>query len=151
MTIKSKFKSFFALEDEYEYKEQEEYEEEMVEEPRRTRSGSQSKQNVVSLQSVQKSSSSKVVLFEPRSYSEAQDIADHLKGRRAIIVNLQRIDHDQAKRIVDFLSGTVYALGGDIQRVGQNIFLCTPDNVDVSGSISEIMHQEQDDFSEKRW
>lgn len=152
MTIKSKFKSFFALEDEYEYKEQEEYEEEMVEETRKTRSAThQPKQNVVSLQSVQKSSSSKVVLFEPRSYSEAQDIADHLKGRRAIIVNLQRIDHDQAKRIVDFLSGTVYALGGDIQRVGQNIFLCTPDNVDVSGSISEIMNQEQDDFSDKRW
>ncbi|RJR14308.1 cell division protein SepF [Candidatus Parcubacteria bacterium] len=152
MTIKSKFKSFFALEDEYEYKEQEEYEEEMVEETRKTRSAThQPKQNVVSLQSVQKSSSSKVVLFEPTSYSEAQDIADHLKGRRAIIVNLQRIDHDQAKRIVDFLSGTVYALGGDIQRVGQNIFLCTPDNVDVSGSISEIMHQEQDDFSDKRW
>ncbi|MGD6833233.1 cell division protein SepF [Sutcliffiella halmapala] len=152
MTIKSKFKSFFALEDEYEYKEQEEYEEEMVEETRKTRSAThQPKQNVVSLQSVQKSSSSKVVLFEPRSYSEAQDIADHLKGRRAIIVNLQRIDHDQAKRIVDFLSGTVYALGGDIQRIGQNIFLCTPDNVDVSGSISEIMHQEQEDFSDKRW
>jgi cell division inhibitor SepF len=152
MTIKSKFKSFFALEDEYEYKEQEEYEEDMMEETRKTRSAThQPKQNVVSLQSVQKSSSSKVVLFEPRSYSEAQDIADHLKGRRAIIVNLQRIDHDQAKRIVDFLSGTVYALGGDIQRVGQNIFLCTPDNVDVSGSISEIMHQEQDDFSDKRW
>ncbi|MGM0835642.1 MAG: cell division protein SepF [Bacillota bacterium] len=152
MTIKSKFKSFFALEDEYEYKEQEEYEEDMVEDTRKTRSAThQPKQNVVSLQSVQKSSSSKVVLFEPRSYSEAQDIADHLKGRRAIIVNLQRIDHDQAKRIVDFLSGTVYALGGDIQRVGQNIFLCTPDNVDVSGSISEIMNQEQDDFSDKRW
>ncbi|WP_078380969.1 cell division protein SepF [Sutcliffiella halmapala] len=152
MTIKSKFKSFFALEDEYEYKEQEEYEEEeTIEEPRRTRSASSSKQNVVSLQSVQKSSSSKVVLFEPRSYSEAQDIADHLKSRRAIIVNLQRIDHDQAKRIVDFLSGTVYAIGGDIQRVGQNIFLCTPDNVDVSGSISEIMQQEQEDYSDKRW
>lgn len=153
MTIKSKFKSFFALDDEYEYKEQEAYEEEeIIEEPKRTRSSShQSKQNVVSLQSVQKSSSSKVVLFEPRSYSEAQDIADHLKSRRAIIVNLQRIEHDQAKRIIDFLSGTVYAIGGDIQRVGQNIFLCTPDNVDVSGSISEIMQQEQDEYSDKRW
>ncbi|WP_223700304.1 cell division protein SepF [Sutcliffiella deserti] len=153
MTIKSKFKSFFALEDEYEYKEQDEYvEEEMIEEPRRTRSSSsQQKQNVVSLQSVQKSTTSKVVLVEPKSYSEAQDIADHLKGRRAIIVNLQRIDHGQAKRIIDFLSGTVYAVGGDIQRVGQNIFLCTPDNVDVSGSISEIMQQEQEDFSDKRW
>lgn len=58
------------------------------------------KQNVVSLQSVQKSS--KVVLIEPRVYAEAQDIADHLKNRRAVVVNLQRIEHDQAKRIVDF-------------------------------------------------
>ncbi|UAL49094.1 cell division protein SepF [Sutcliffiella horikoshii] len=155
MTIKSKFKSFFALDDEeYEYKESEVYEEEeeMVEEPRRTRSGTTqpaSRQNVVSLQSVQKTS--KVVLYEPRSYSEAQDVADHLKNRRAIIVNLQRIDMDQAKRIVDFLSGTVYAIGGDIQRIGQNIFLCTPDNVDVSGSISEIMQQEQEEYTDKRW
>ncbi|WP_152446481.1 cell division protein SepF [Bacillus sp. THAF10] len=155
MTIKSKFKSFFALDDEeYEYNETEEYEgETQVDEPRRTRSGttqpSSSKQNVVSLQSVQKTS--KVVLYEPRSYSEAQDVADHLKNRRAIIVNLQRIDIDQAKRIVDFLSGTVYAIGGDIQRIGQNIFLCTPDNVDVSGSISEMIQQEQEDFANKRW
>ncbi|ART76271.1 cell division protein SepF [Sutcliffiella horikoshii] len=155
MTIKSKFKSFFALDDEeYEYKESEVYEEEeVVEEPRRTRSGTTqqpaSRQNVVSLQSVQKTS--KVVLYEPRSYSEAQDVADHLKNRRAIIVNLQRIDMDQAKRIVDFLSGTVYAIGGDIQRIGQNIFLCTPDNVDVSGSISEIMQQEQEEYTDKRW
>ncbi|KMJ58557.1 cell division protein SepF [Bacillus sp. LL01] len=153
MTIKSKFKSFFALDDdEYEYKETDAYEEEeTVEETRRTRSGTTqpAKQNVVSLQSVQKTS--KVVLYEPRSYSEAQDVADHLKNRRAIIVNLQRIDMDQAKRIVDFLSGTVYAIGGDIQRIGQNIFLCTPDNVDVSGSISEIMQQEQEEYTDKRW
>lgn len=62
----------------------------------------QGKQNVVSLQSVQKSS--KVVLSEPRVYAEAQEIADHLKNRRAVVVNLQRIQHDQAKRIVDFLA-----------------------------------------------
>ena len=50
-----------------------------------------------------------MVLSEPRVYAEAQEIADHLKNRRAVVVNLQRIQHDQAKRIVDFLSGTVYA------------------------------------------
>ena len=54
-------------------------------------------------------------------------------------MNLQRIQRDQAVRIVDFLSGTVYALGGDIQKIGTDIFLCTPDNVDVSGSISDMM------------
>ncbi len=60
--------------------------------------------------------SSKVVLLEPRTYSEAQGIADHLKGRRAVVINLQRMSTDQAVRIVDFLSGTVYAIGGDIQK-----------------------------------
>ncbi|MFT4413484.1 cell division protein SepF [Fredinandcohnia humi] len=144
MSIKSKFKSFFALEDEYEYDEEEYFEEEV--EPTRPIKPS-TKQNVVSLQSVQKSS--KVVLFEPRVYAEAQEIADHLKNRRAVVVNLQRIQHDQAKRIVDFLSGTVYAIGGDIQRIGANIFLCTPDNVDVSGNISEIVSN--DEYSDKGW
>ncbi|RHW36483.1 cell division protein SepF [Neobacillus notoginsengisoli] len=147
MSIKSKFKTFFFLDDQYD--EEEEY----VEEPEPIRpqknQAVKTTQNVVSLQSVQKSSNSKVVLIEPRMYSEAQEIADHLKNRRAVVVNLQRIDHDQAKRIVDFLSGTVYAIGGDIQKIGISIFLCTPDNVEVSGNISELM-QEQD-FSDKRW
>lgn len=131
MGLKSKVKSFFFLDDEYEYKE------EVIQEEADINPSKQSqKQNVVSLKSVQKSS--KVILMEPRVYAEAQDIADHLKNRRAVVVNLQRIDHDQAKRIVDFLSGTVYAIAGDIQRIGQNIFLCTPDNVEVAGNISEI-------------
>jgi cell division inhibitor SepF len=147
MSLRSKFKSFFALDDEYEYEEQEEIiENDDYELPVKT-GKSVNKQNVVSLQSVQKSS--KVILFEPRVYADAQEIADHLKNRRAVVVNLQRIQHDQAKRIVDFLSGTVYAIGGDIQRVGTNIFLCTPDNIDVSGTISE--YDTEDDPTTKRW
>ncbi|KAA0564104.1 cell division protein SepF [Rossellomorea aquimaris] len=148
MGIKSKFKTFFLLdEDEYDY-EEEKFEEEYEEKkPMKSQSLSNSKQNVVSLQSVQKSS--KMILVEPRVYAEAQEIADHLKNRRSVLVNLQRIQHDQAKRIVDFLSGTVYAIGGDIQRVGDNIFLCTPDNVEVSGNISEFLKEE--DLSDSRW
>ncbi len=81
--------------------------------------------------------SSKMCLFEPRVFSDTQDIADELKNRRATLVNLQRIDKVSAKRIIDFLSGTVYAIGGDIQRVGSDIFLCTPDNVEVAGTITD--------------
>lgn len=94
--------------------------------------------NVVSLQAASSSKNSKLVLIEPRVYAEAQDIAEHLKNKRATVVNLQRIDRDQGKRIIDFLSGTVYALGGDIQRIGHDIFLCTPENVEVSGEISNL-------------
>lgn len=82
-------------------------------------------------------------------YAEAQDIADQLKNRRAVVVNLQRIDREQAKRIVDFLSGTVYAIGGDIQKIGTDIFLCTPDNVEVSGSISQILQETE--YEDTRW
>lgn len=139
MGMKSKFKRFFELEDEQErntdYDEQEWDEVEIPVTEKK-----QSKNNIVSLQSVQQSA--KVMLIEPRAYDEAQDIADHLKSRRSVVINLQRIPHDQAKRIVDFLSGTVYAIGGDIQKLGTNIFLCTPDNVDVTGSISEILQEQ---------
>ncbi|MCO6218934.1 cell division protein SepF [Staphylococcus epidermidis] len=104
--------------------------------------------NVVTMnqasQSYAAQESSKMYLFEPRVFSDTQDIADELKNRRATLVNLQRIDQVSAKRIIDFLSGTVYAIGGDIQRVGTDIFLCTPDNVEVAGSITDhIENMEQ--------
>ncbi|EOR26764.1 cell division protein sepF [Niallia nealsonii AAU1] len=99
------------------------------------------------MQSIQKSS--KVFLVEPRVYAEAQDIADQLKNRRAVVVNLQRIEKDQGKRIIDFLSGTVYAIGGDIQKIGTDIFLCTPDNVEVSGNISQILQDAE--YENTRW
>jgi cell division inhibitor SepF len=98
--------------------------------------------NLVSIQSVQKSS--KVILVEPRVYAEAQDISEHLKSKKAVIVNLQRIDKEQGIRIIDFLSGTVYALGGDIQRIGTDIFLCAPDTVEVDGAISDYYYNDVD-------
>ena len=80
---------------------------------------------------------SKMMLLEPRAYSESQQIADYLKARNAVVVNLKRVTPDQAKRIVDFLSGTIYAIGGDLEKLGGGIFLCTPNNVNVEGKITE--------------
>lgn len=79
----------------------------------------------------------KMILLEPRAYSESQQIADHLKSRNTVVVNLKRVTSDQAKRIVDFLSGTIYAIGGDLQKIGGGIFLCTPNNINVQGKITE--------------
>lgn len=79
----------------------------------------------------------KLVLLEPRAYSEAQQIADQLKNRNTVVVNLKRVTSEQAKRIIDFLSGTIYAIGGDLQKVGGGIFLCAPNNVNVQGKITE--------------
>ncbi|MEN2766528.1 cell division protein SepF [Ornithinibacillus xuwenensis] len=136
MSIKNKIKTFFTMDDEYEY---EYVNEEVSEHASNTKQGS----NVINLQSV-KASSSKVILCEPRTYEEAQQIADNIVNKRAVVINLQRVDHQQAKRIVDFLSGTVYAVNGVIQRLGSQTFLCAPDTIDVSGSISETLEEDTD-------
>lgn len=81
--------------------------------------------------------SNRMILVEPRAYSESQQIADQLKKRNAVVVNLKRVTSDQAKRIIDFLSGTIYAIGGDLQKIGGGIFLCTPNNVDIQGKITD--------------
>jgi len=137
MSFKNKIKSYFTMDDEYEYVEENEASQqtETMSEPE--------KKNVVNLTSM-KQASAKVVLSEPRSYSEAQDIADNIVNRRAVVINLQRVDHQQAKRIVDFLSGTVYAVDGNIQKLGTETFLCTPDNVDVSGTITDTFEDEHE-------
>ena len=150
MSLKNKFQNFFYLEEENDDAEPQRKQEEQrpIETPKRTKTRTQQpvkneqqqqSNRVVSLQSVQKSS--KVILIEPRVYAEAQDISEHLKNKRAVVVNLQRIEREQGVRIIDFLSGTVYALGGDIQRIGTDIFLCVPDNVEVAGAISDYFEQ----------
>ncbi len=83
------------------------------------------------------SGTGKMILLEPRAFSESQQIADHLKKRNTVVVNMKRVTSEQAKRIIDFLSGTVYAIGGDLQKIGVGIFLCTPKNVNVEGSITD--------------
>ena len=146
MGIKSKLKAFFYLDDDY-LEEEEEYREPSVQLEPEKRARIQHNKNVISLQSVQKSA--KLILIEPRTYADAQVIADHLINHRAVVVNVQQMDREQAKRVVDFLSGTVYAINGDIQIIGQEIILCVPENVEVSGTISDSFIKS--DFDEIRW
>ena len=91
----------------------------------------------------------KMILLEPRAYSESQQIADHLKSRNSVVVNLKRVTSDQAKRIIDFLSGCIYAISGTMQKVGVGIYLCTPKNVNVQGKISEDNKVEKDSPEEE--
>lgn len=76
----------------------------------------------------------KVVIMQPETFDEARDICDHLKNKKPVVVNLETISKETAQRIVDFLSGSVYALDGDIQKVSAGIFLVAPNNVDVMGA-----------------
>ena len=80
---------------------------------------------------------SKMMLLEPRAYSESQQIADYLKNRSAVVVNLKRVTPDQAKRIIDFLYGTIYAIGGRLEKLGGGIFLATPNNYNIEGTITD--------------
>lgn len=85
----------------------------------------------------------KIVIFEPRIYSDAKEVGTHLLNNRAVVVNFDRIDAMQARRIVDFLTGAVFAVKGEIKRIGDQIFLCTPANFEIDGNLSQIVEGHQ--------
>ncbi len=87
------------------------------------------KPNLVSLQGAK---NVKVVVCEPLAFEEAQELADSLKGRRQVVVNLNGTDPEISRRIIDFMSGTAYALDGLYQKLGENVFLFAPSNVEIS-------------------
>lgn len=74
----------------------------------------------------------KVHVVEPRSFNDAQQIADKFRAKQPVIINLQQIDNELAKRLIDFGSGLTYGLGGGMQRIAEKVFLLTPSNVEVS-------------------
>lgn len=84
----------------------------------------------------------KVVIMQPENFDDARDICDHLKNKKPVIVNLEEIGKETAQRVVDFLSGSVYGLDGDIQKISAGIFLIAPNNVD-------IMSEFKDEFKNK--
>ncbi|MDP4092035.1 MAG: cell division protein SepF [Bacillota bacterium] len=79
----------------------------------------------------------KVVIMQPENMDDAQDICDHLRSKKPVIVNLEEVEKETAQRIIDFLSGSIYALEGSIQKVSAGIFLIAPNNVDIMGDFKE--------------
>lgn len=79
----------------------------------------------------------KVVVIQPTSYADATEIADHLKSKKPVVVNLEKLDRDVAVKIVNFLSGAVYALGGSMQKISNGILLLAPYNVGIMGDFSD--------------
>lgn len=71
-------------------------------------------------------------MVTPRSFNDAQQVADEFKRSKPVIINLQTADRELAKRLIDFASGLTYALGGGMQRIAERTFLLTPRNVEVS-------------------
>ena len=75
-------------------------------------------------------------LFEPSTFEEGVTIGNQLKSGHAVIVNLHKLQRDDAQRMIDFLTGVVYSLDGLIEKVAHQVILCTPKSVPVSGSIT---------------
>lgn len=81
----------------------------------------------------------KVVIMQPETFDDARDVCDHLKNKKPVVVNLENLNKETAQRVVDFLSGSIYGLDGEIQKVSAGIFLIAPSNVDIMGELGGEM------------
>jgi len=77
----------------------------------------------------------KVVLVKPERFENASEIADHLKDKRTVVLNLESTNKDIARRLIDFLSGVAYAGEGKIKKVSTNTYIITPYHVDLEGDL----------------
>lgn len=94
-----------------------------------------------SVQAVPASSSSKPQLVAPRSFNDAQEVADRFRGGAPVILNLQETDADLGRRLIDFCSGLCYGLRGNMQRVGDRVFLVTPAEVQLTPDDHRLMRE----------
>ena len=79
-----------------------------------------------------------VVLFRPGSFNDTSKAADDLRSHKAVIVNMENVDKAMARRVVDFLSGCVYALDGDVKKIAQSAYLFCPHNMDIVGDLETL-------------
>jgi len=155
MSIKQKFNDYFSLND-TDLDEEEVVENTNRSEPTQTpapaaprsfsfkENKSKSTENVVAINHQQGMKKPRINIIEPRLYSEVQGIADVLLNNQSVVLNFRRMEKEQAKKMIDFLMGTIYAIKGDIQRIGEEIFMCTPQSFEVDGS--ELQSLKNDEF-----
>ena len=144
MGVFSKFKDLIGIDEEYEDDDYETVEEEYRPNYYERREAEKAKAaqryeggNVVPMksQSVKAITAAfKLVVIEPKSFDECPKLVDSLKGRRPVIINLEKIETETAKKIFDFLSGATYALNGNVQKVANNIFIFAPESVDIAAN-----------------
>ncbi|MEG0255797.1 MAG: cell division protein SepF [Vagococcus sp.] len=81
----------------------------------------------------------KITVFEPRAYADCKSIAQALFRKEIVIITFVAMEEFQARRVVDFVTGTIYAVDGDIQRIGEEIFICSPANVDIDSTVAQSL------------
>ena len=140
MSFWDKVKNFaqpYADDDEYDDEYDDElvdgYEEEIEERPAAPERSSGFAGNVVNMSGKQE-----VVLFHPANFNDTSTAADHLRSKKAVIVNMENVDKAMARRVVDFLSGTVYAVDGSVKKIAQSAYLFCPHNMDVVGDLEAL-------------
>ena len=135
----NKFLNFIGLEENMDEENMEEISEEMQkkQEDELIEPTFQTKNKKGKVVNIHQSTYVKVVVYQALTYDDTQNIVDNLKSRKPIIVNLDSLEQDLAQRVLDFLSGSVYALDGTIQKVSRSIFVLVPSNIDIIGNIPE--------------
>lgn len=132
--IVSKLKNFIGFGDEFD-----EYEDDVIEEiseqHHETKPVYSRRQKIVPMNG--QSTSTKIVVLKPKCFNDSMQVADELKERRPVVINVGTLDTDEARRVVDFIAGTVYGLNGNMQKVAGGIFLATPSQVDILGEVLE--------------
>jgi len=92
-------------------------------------------------------SSSKMVITQPNCYEDVQEIGDYLKNKKSVIVNLESVSKEDARRILDFMSGATFVVEGTIQKVSNLIYLITPRNVEIQNDVERSQYKQKLSFS----
>ncbi|HOJ80851.1 MAG TPA: cell division protein SepF [Clostridiales bacterium] len=120
--------------------EEEEFEEEEVEEKHQPPQYLQTftkKPQGSKVVNIHSNSQFKVVIMQPESFDDAREVCDQLKSKKPVVVNLESLTKETAQRAIDFLSGSVYALDGDIQKISSGIYMIAPSNVDIMSNFRD--------------
>ncbi|MEL7624582.1 MAG: cell division protein SepF [Clostridiales bacterium] len=137
MGVFDKFMEVMGLSDEVEEEAIEEREETADDWAEKSRRSNTAKNKVVPITAAAKDAL-RVVLVEPICFDDCQVISDHLKAKRSVIINLEALDLPTARRIIDFVGGTAYALDGSMQKAGGSIFVAVPSHVEITGDLLNI-------------
>ena len=141
MSIKTSLRNFFGVDDDDDLDSSSTQPQTYKQEPevftRQTNKTSQSKVKVVPMIKQVDHPKSNIYIVEPRVFSESEKIADYLINSESVLLNFKRMENDKAAKVIDFIAGAVYAIGGDMKQIGEGIFLCTPPEIEITSIETE--------------
>lgn len=134
----NKMMGFLGLEEDVEIEERDEQEEQTKDTENKEVESiftSNKKQSTSKVVNIHSAASAKVVIIKPNDYEEAANISDNLRNRKIVVVNTTSLEPRIAQRLLDFIGGACYALGGELQQVEKGVYILSPSNVEVSNDL----------------